>query len=319
MALHHAWPMATTTLDKRALKDLSVRSDAKGLAQLGLHLGALAATGTGVWLLRESVWVAPALLLHGLVLTFLFAPLHESIHRTAFRRRWLNDAVAWLAAVPLLLPPAYFRAFHLAHHRWTQDPARDPELANGKPESLGQYAWTLTGLPYWRERVATTLAQAAGRAEAPFLTARDGPAVVREARLLIGVIAAVAAASVLAGSWAAVWLWVLPALLGQPFLRAYLLAEHTGCPFVAAMLTNTRTTISNALIRRLAWNMPYHAEHHAYPAMPFHALPQAHALLKAEIDHLCPGYVKAQREIVAGIPHRLPETPVADNPLKAHT
>ena len=66
------------------------------------------------------------------------------------------------------------------------------------------------------------------------------------------------------------------------------------------MLENSRTTRSLAPIRRLAWNMPYHAEHHACPALPFHALPAAHRLLQARIAVQAPGYVAVHREILGG-------------------
>jgi fatty acid desaturase len=47
--------------------------------------------------------------------------------------------------------------------------------------------------------------------------------------------------------------------------------------------------------------MPYHAEHHAYPALPFHALPAAHRVLQARIAVQAPGYLAVHREIVAGL------------------
>jgi fatty acid desaturase len=241
------------------------------------------------------------MLLHGIVLVFLFAPLHESIHWTAFRSRRLNDAVAWACGALLLLPPAYFRAFHFAHHRHTQDPRRDPELATPKPRTLGGYLGHVSGLPYWRERIATTARHAYGRVDEPFIGARQRSAIVREARVLLGLYALAGLASLAVPSVAPLYLWLAPALLGQPFLRLYLLAEHTGCPLVANMLENSRTTRSLAPVRRLAWNMPYHAEHHAYPALPFHALPAAHRVLKAEIAVQAPGYVAVHREIVAGL------------------
>jgi fatty acid desaturase len=103
-----------------------------------------------------------------------------------------------------------------------------------------------------------------------------------------------------ASTWALIF-WLGPALLGQPFLRLYLLAEHTGCPLVPSMLQNSRTTRSVALIRKLAWNMPYHAEHHAHPALPFFALPEAHRLLQARIAVQARGYVAVNREIIAGL------------------
>ena len=292
---------SSQTIDKQRLKALSRRSDAKGLLQLASHLLALVGSVTLVVLAGWSLWLLPAMVLHGLLLIFLFAPLHETIHRTAFARRWLNDLVAWPCGLVLMLPPEYFRAFHFAHHRHTQDPACDPELSVPKPTTRAAYIWRLTGLPYWRERVTTILTHAVGRVEASFLPERMHASIVREARAVVAVWIGLAGISIATGSAAVLTLWILPALLGQPFLRAYLLAEHTGCPEVPDMLRNTRTTRSTAFVRWLAWNMPYHVEHHAYPAVPFHALPDAHEVIKDRIAFLAPGYLAVQREIVAGL------------------
>ena len=92
--------------------------------------------------------------------------------------------------------------------------------------------------------------------------------------------------------------WILPALAGQPFLRLYLLAEHTGCPLVPDMLANSRTTLTNGAVRFLAWNMPYHAEHHAFPSVPFHALPSLHKDLIADLSVTAPGYVSVIRQLL---------------------
>jgi fatty acid desaturase len=45
------------------------------------------------------------------------------------------------------------------------------------------------------------------------------------------------------------------------------------------------------------WNMPFHAEHHLYPSIPFHALPRAHARIRARLTHLDEGYIKVNRDI----------------------
>ena len=52
-----------------------------------------------------------------------------------------------------------------------------------------------------------------------------------------------------------------------------------------------------ALVRLFAWNMPYHAEHHAYPAVPFHALPRLHERVQARIANLDPGYLAATAKV----------------------
>lgn len=283
-------------LNKQTLAPLLQRSNTPGLFRFAAHLGLFLATGTAVWLSRGSGWLLPALLAHGIVLVAFFAPLHETIHRTAFRSRWLNAAVGWFCGVLLVLPPDYFRAFHFAHHANTQDPARDPELATPKPTTWGGYFWHVSGLSYWSGQFGLTLRHALGQVSAPFVNERMRGKIIREARILLGLYGLLAAASLLLWTPALLWLWVLPALLGQPFLRLYLLAEHWGCEGSRDMLRNTRTTLTNPLVRFLAWNMPFHVEHHAYPSVPFHALPKVHALIRPQIAVLAPGYLSVQRD-----------------------
>ena len=292
---------AERTAQQAALRSLAARSDRKGRVQLAGHLGLLAATGTLVLWSRGSWGMLPALFIQGIVLVFLFAPLHETVHRTAFRTRRLNDAVARAAGFLLVLPADYFRAFHLQHHRFTQDPARDPELARPPLVSRAAYLRHVSGLPYWRERFATTWRHARGQVTQDFLPARLRPQIVWEARAHLAGYALLAAASLASASSLLLWLWVIPALLGQPFLRLYLLAEHSGCPQVPDMLANSRTTISNPVLRRLCWNMNRHSAHHAYPAVPFHALPAADRLLEARIAVRSRSYVGVQREIWKGL------------------
>ncbi len=288
-------------LDKRALKALSRRSDLEGLTHLAGHLAVLGGTGTLVFHSLGSPLVVPALWLHGYVLVFLFAPLHETVHWTAFRTRLINDVVATLCGAILMLPARYFRAFHFAHHRFTQDPERDPELAAPKTASLACYALYLSGWSYWRDRLTSLPSHALGRVTETFVPAAQRRTVIREARLHLLGYALVLAGSWAVGSWAAAVYWLLPVVLGQPFLRLYLLAEHTGCPLTADMFENTRTTVSTPLVRWLAWNMPYHVEHHAFPALPFHALPDAHRVIRDKIAVLAPGYIAVNREILRSI------------------
>jgi len=94
------------------------------------------------------------------------------------------------------------------------------------------------------------------------------------------------------GSTVLLYVWLIPMLIGQPFLRLYLLAEHGRCAYVANMLENSRSTATNAIVRRLAWNMPYHAEHHSYPAVPFHKLPELNRLAAEHLVVTETGYAR---------------------------
>lgn len=293
-------------IDRKTLAALSVRSDAAGWRHLAGHLLLLVATGSLVWLARGGWWLWPAMLVHGVALIFLFAPLHETIHRTAFATRAVNEAVAFVLGALILLPREHFRAFHFAHHRFTQDPTHDPELATPKPATLGQWLWLVSGLPYWIAQARFILRHAFGRATEPFYKDdRQRARVIAEARLVLAIYGTVLGVSLAAGSLAALHFWVIPALLGQPFLRLYLLAEHMLCPLTPGdMWINSRTTRTNGLLRWLAWNMPYHGAHHAYPSVPFHVLPRLDALVSDRRKTIGPGYLGVTRQILGAVSAR---------------
>ena len=292
---------APDRLSRNTLSTLVERSDRKGLTHLALHLLAIAAAGAIYAGALETAWMLPGAWLYGVCLVFLFAPLHETAHYTAFRSRSINHVVSAVCGWILVLPPRYFRAFHLQHHRYTQDPERDPELAAPPPGTWGEYLWRMSGLAYWTFQVRTMVNHACGKVTEPFLAPSQHGEIVREARGYLASYAALAALSVGAGDATMLWFWAVPAVLGQPMLRLYLLAEHTGCPMVPNMFDNSRTTHTSAVVRFLAWNMPFHAEHHAYAAVPFHALPRAHAALAPHVRMQSRGYASVHRELIGAL------------------
>jgi fatty acid desaturase len=75
-------PTARELLPRDTLRRLARRSNYRGLLQLGLHVGLLVGTGFVVWASRAHSWLTAALVVHGIVISFLFCALHESIHRT---------------------------------------------------------------------------------------------------------------------------------------------------------------------------------------------------------------------------------------------
>lgn len=242
-------PRQETGLDHRALiaglsgeekAVLLQRSDRVGLLQLAAHWGAIAAVGALIHL-RVPFW--PALIpAQGILIVFLFTTVHESIHGTAFRSAWINVAVANVCGFLILLPPKWFRYFHFAHHRHTHDPDRDPELAKPKPRTVVQYLVYLSGLPYWREQAHKLAINAAGMNADYFVPAKRRRDLAVEARRFVLAYVAAGGLSAVLASDLIVWTWLVPVIAGQPFLRAYLLAEHTLCLHVVNMLENSRTT-----------------------------------------------------------------------------
>ena len=269
--------------------DLTRTSDLPGLLQIALHLGAVLAMG--VWIAQG--WPLWWLVIwpQGIALAFLFTAQHEATHRTPFATGWLSEAMGHLTGLILFQPFGWFRAFHMAHHKFTGDPVHDPELATPKPRTSAGLAYALSGIGYWRMKAQVLWQNATGRIDAPYLSPRQRPRVIAEARVYVAAYAVLLGLALASGTAETlIWAWLLPLALGFPVLRFYLLAEHADCPQSPDMFANTRTTLTDRLTRRLAWNMPYHAEHHAFPAVPFHRLPEFHDLARDHLKVTSPSY-----------------------------
>lgn len=290
-------------LDIGIVRGLSQRSDIPGIARIVGHFATMGATGALVWQAQSSyAWLIPAMLLHGSTIVTMFAPMHECVHKTAFKSRWLNETVGWIAGALCFYNFTYYRRYHAWHHRYTQDPDRDPELSDPKPHRFSEYVIHVSGVPFWLNKPRELLSLALGRMDGfPFVPSPARREIAWSARAQLALYVSVAIASVALRSTAALWYWFLPALLAQPLLRALLIVEHTGCSLDANGLTNTRTTLASSPIRFLMWNMPYHAEHHLYPSIPFHCLPRAHRQLREQLAHVAPSYPAANREVIRGL------------------
>ena len=197
-------------------------------------------------------------------------------------------------ACPSLLNWHFYTAFHLAHHRHTQDPARDPELTPPPPAALEGYLLRVLAVNYWRARAAVLVDCWRGDLSGyPYVAVSAARRVINSVRWMSVFVAVVALCSALVfGWWTPLLFWLLPQMVGQVFLRLYLLTEHTGCEETANGLLNTRTTLTSRLMRLLMWNMSYHTEHHLYPSIPFHRLPAAHQAVRARLGVVQHGYAR---------------------------
>jgi len=287
-------------LSNEELEALNGRSNLKGGLQLAGHLVIMGVSGY-LWVTNLNHWLLafPVLVVYGFSFASMFAPMHEGSHRTAFANNQLNDGLAWFAGLLSFYNSTFYRRYHKWHHRYTQIPDKDPELGDRKPTNLWEYLVEISGFTWWRGKLQTHLRIAAGQTQDyPYISEDARSEVIWSVRLQLLVYVVAIAVSIAFGQpW--FWLyWLLPLIVGQPLLRAILLAEHTGCTHDDNPLTNTRTTLTIFPIQFLMWNMPFHAEHHLYPSIPFHALPAAHAILRPHFAHVDPGYVRVNRSLV---------------------
>merc|ERR1712028_121936 len=277
-------------------------SDVRGLMQLGFHLGC--ALGSA-WLIDRGLKHSLLLVVAGelmlsLVASFYFNIFHECIHNTAFASRWLNSAVAHLLGFLTLRGKAWYLLFHWAHHRFTNDPAKDPELSGCTTDradfvnaesgfgvaEMWQYAQFVSGYPFGFERIPGIVSYALGghpKDDFWVITDKQRKSVQIEYLIWCLIWVSLTAGVALHGSALAaplIYYWLLPHCIGSAHLRYYQAAEHRACqqgPYTdTTAFVSSRTTTTWWLYAQLAWNMPFHAEHHAWPNVPFHHLPAVH-------------------------------------------
>jgi fatty acid desaturase len=287
-------------LNRQELSDLNRNANFPGVVQLAFHLTVIGYSGY-LWATNFGNWLVaiPSLLVYGFSIASMFAPMHESVHRTAFANNHLNDIVAWFAGLISFYNSDFFRHYHKWHHLYTRVPNKDPELTDLTPSNWGEYLLILSALPWWFGKIRGHFRIAFGQLDdCPFIPESARAEVIRSTQLQLAVYAVGIVVSITNSQpWFFLY-WLLPLMVGQPILRFILLAEHTGCTLDANLLTNTRTTLTLLPLRLLMWNMPFHAEHHLYPSIPFHALPKAHNSLSSHFAHVDSSYVKVNRNII---------------------
>lgn len=291
-------------LDRNTLGALQQRADTLSLVRLILHLGAFLLCAWVVVIVSPYPLVATFFtILLAAVWATLFAPFHECTHQTAFRSRELNTLGTWLSSIPFGMAPAVYRAFHFAHHRYTHDPKRDPEITVA-PDQFAIWptdprAWLALISGLWLLKLEMTVLVEFSTTPlaqwdrlAPWAPPEQRARLAWQTRIVALIWLALVVAALLGAPGAR---WLLAALvLSHLFQAVWLTTEHRGLPHEGTILARTRTMLPAAWVRWWLWNMNYHAEHHAWPAIPWHALPTVHERVAGHLDHQAQGYWRLQ-------------------------
>lgn len=268
-------------IEPARLRALCSPSNSRGAIQALSHVGGIAVLGAALWLTRATPWAVPLFIAQGILLNFLYAGQHELSHWTVFRTPWPNEWLGRLFGFVLFYPRTFDQLQHIAHHRYTQDWARDGELSRPRYTFASYLVW-LSGVTYWYTRWRRIVRFAIGLVSEPYIAAARRPELVREARWHVAGYLGLAALSWGLQTWLLVVVWLAPMLAMKCVHQLQNTIEHLGLPHHSNVLANTRSTRTNALMRWMGWQMQYHTAHHAFPGVPFHRLKALHAAIFTE-------------------------------------
>lgn len=277
-----------TDVPRQQMKALMKREDGPALRDTLILFGAmigLAGAGIALW---PSWWSAPFWLGYGVLYgSAMDSRWHECGHGTAFKTRRYNDWLYQIASFCMVRNPVSWRWSHARHHTDTVIVGRDPEIVLMRPPALARVVLNVFGLLDAPQGWARMLYNAAGRVhpeEADYIPEQERPRVVRVARIWVGIYAAVLALAVAAGSILPLMVIGLPRLYGAWHHVMTGLLQHGGlADNVIDHRLNSRTVYMNPVSRFIYWNMNYHVEHHMFPMVPYHRLPELHAAIKHDL------------------------------------
>lgn len=293
-----------TDISRKDMKALMKREDGTAIRDTALWFGLMIVFGIGAMALWPSWWAALPLFCYGVLYGSAGdSRWHECGHGTAFKTRWMNDAVYQIASFTMMREPAIWRWSHTRHHTDTIIVGRDPEIVAMRPPDIASILLNVFAIRNTMRAIRHIAIHACGRLteeEKTFVPETEWPRVVRTARVWLAIHLAVIALAVALGSWLPVMLvGPLPTMYGAWFSHMVGLTQHAGlAENVLDHRLNSRTVMMNPVFRFLYWNMNYHVEHHMFPMVPYHRLPELHEKMKVDLPEPYPSTFAAYREIV---------------------
>ena len=289
---------------------LNSRSSLRGLGLVAHAWGTIAGAVALVVLWPHPLAWLIAVMIVGTRQLGLAILMHEAAHGGLHANKAVNDWVGqWLCAVPVGADLSSYRAYHLQHHKFTQQP-EDPDLSLSAPfpiarESLSRKAIRdLTGQTFVKQRLPLFLSLFRHNISGDEVTHESFVASGAEkmARFLY-LNAILFALFWLSG--AGVWFWAIWVFAMATWLsfvtRIRNIAEHACTSTGQDPFSQARTTLASPIERLLIapyW-VNYHAEHHLFMYLPCYRLKEAHHLLAAkglvERMEVCSGYLNVMR------------------------
>lgn len=264
------------------LKYLNQRSDLRGWMQMISHLCLIAILAAAHMMVMETWWVLLTGFCLGVAINFLYAAQHELSHWTVFKTKSLNEFWGRVIGFFMIFPRDFDLIMHYSHHRFTQDWDKDGELVR-EPYTLATFLLWMSSITYWRNRVFGVIRRARGVIIEPYIHSSEEAKVIRESRLHLLGYAMIAGVSIYFQTWVVVAFWIAPMVLTKPVHQLQNTIEHLGLTHNNDILNNTRSTRTNAFMRWLCWQMPYHTAHHSFPSVPFWKLKE----LNDKIEKQC--------------------------------
>ena len=303
-------------IDKKTLKELSKRSDRKGLLDISIFIVALILSGYLCILSWGTLWSIPALLLYGNIFYCKIISIqHETNHETYFKTRALNKFFYHITSLLGGFEAVRWKWSHFHHHTYTiftHEEVYDYE--NNSPKPTEPIRFLLNFLPLGpiiniqkiRHFTHFEIIKHSFGIITPVVKVtvpeKEIKKIINSSRLYLSFWLLVILSSVLLQSWLPIIMIIFPPFYGNTILMICGMTQHAGlADNIKDHRKSTRTVIMNPFFSFLYSNMEYHIEHHIFPKIPCHNLKKFHKIVKNQMPEPHYGIISAYRSIIPAI------------------
>lgn len=293
----------TTDVNREKMRELLVRKNGPAIRDTLLWFGLIFGSGYLVFLTWGTWWVImPYIIYSVLYASSSDSRWHEASHGTAFKTDWMNKALYEIASFMVMRQSVSWRWSHTRHHSDTIIRGRDPEIAVPRPPKLWERMVQMFVILSIINEFKLILKHTTGKIDAviaSYMPATENKKLVRTARIYLLIYVTLFVLSIYYQSWLPLFYVGLSNVLGSWLMVVYGTTQHAGlAENVLDHRLNCRTVYMNRINRFLYWNMNYHVEHHMFPLVPYHALPQLHELIKHDCPKPYNGLLETYKEII---------------------
>lgn len=271
-------------IPRKRMKELMKRSNGPAARHFILWAVLLVGLGAGVVQTWGTWWALAFAIPYGVVYSMSDHHAHELSHGTPFKTRWLNDWLYKINGFMTLHETEYWTWSHTRHHTDTLLVGRDPEIAVMAPPNILKgildFFFLASGWGLIKMVARHAIGDLSGDGE-HFIPEQERRKVVRTARVYLALITASVVLSILFQSWLPLVLFVGPRFYGGFMAQFFNITQHAGLKEnIRDHRQNCRTYYAGPLFSFLYMNMNFHVEHHMFPMVPYHRLPELHEEMK---------------------------------------
>ena len=299
------------TIDKKILKDLSKRRDWPGLLHFFIYFAALFTSGYFAYLTWGTWWTALWFFIYGTIYSFSVANWHETVHRTAFKTRWINEVFYHISSFMCDFEGFRWRWSHTFHHTYTlqTEGDYDHEIQVSRPTELIWFFFNFipfADLLYPHRLIKFEVIKHAFGFFSPVVKIsapdKEKKKILWNSRFYVLIWIFIIFISIYYGTILPILFIILPTYYGKPIWFSVNVSQHLGAAINKKDHRQSTYTVKiNPILSFLYWHMEYHLEHHMFPMVPSYNLKKLHNVIQDQMPKPKNGLLDAYKEIIPAL------------------